>query len=606
MDTKLKSISRKKWVKCIAFALATVFITLAFMQLVYIKYINVDLESIIVREYRESKSFAYEVNKAISTTYKILESNTIVEPGEINYFYLIKDDERIFSNAPIYYRNFFERYKDTFFSYENGMSTIGKRINSDLIENPHGENDYTMYIAFPDTFMEEHQRLWNQARNISIPIILSVILCLVLSLLLLIYLGLVSGRKIGEAELYTSWMDNLYTEIILCGFIPMIIWILTLSKVLYYDTSVGYGLSDRQIFNMCLIGIVTVVITIISILAFLSIVRKVKGRNFYMHSIMSKIVPIITAYIKNLFDGNKFKNYPLTKRLHKRQVTFIILSAILVLFMLLCTLVPYLMILPIIIEAIIIYWYVKYNNETFDEINEGFNESIKEQMKAERMKINLITNVSHDLKTPLTSIISYVDLLSKEEDLSEAARDYVRILTEKSNRLKNILGDIFELAKSTSGDVNLEMEMLDLKKLIEQTLGDMQDDIEKSGFQIITKLPKDPIYIVSDGKRLYRVFQNIIDNALKYSLQGTRIFIEAGKKREDIFVILKNIAGYEMNFTAEEILQRFNRGDKSRNTDGSGLGLSIAESFTKVCGGDFKVDIDGDMFKVIISFKNAN
>jgi len=150
------------------------------------------------------------------------------------------------------------------------------------------------------------------------------------------------------------------------------------------------------------------------------------------------------------------------------------------------------------------------------------------------------------------------------------------------------------------------MEMLDLKKLIEQTLGDMQDDIEKSGFQIITKLPKDPIYIVSDGKRLYRVFQNIIDNALKYSLQGTRIFIEAGKKREDIFVILKNIAGYEMNFTAEEILQRFNRGDKSRNTDGSGLGLSIAESFTKVCGGDFKVDIDGDMFKVIISFKNAN
>jgi signal transduction histidine kinase len=141
-----------------------------------------------------------------------------------------------------------------------------------------------------------------------------------------------------------------------------------------------------------------------------------------------------------------------------------------------------------------------------------------------------------------------------------------------------------------------------MKRLIEQTLGDMEDDIEKSGLQIKTKFPEQPVNIEADGKKLYRVFQNIIGNALKYSLQGTRIYVEVEDDNGKAIATVKNTAGYEMNFTAEEILQRFNRGDESRTTEGSGLGLSIAESFTKVCGGDFQVEIDGDMFKVIISF----
>ena len=158
------------------------------------------------------------------------------------------------------------------------------------------------------------------------------------------------------------------------------------------------------------------------------------------------------------------------------------------------------------------------------------------------------------------------------------------------------------MAKSTSGDINLDLEKLDLKKLIEQTLGDMADEIDTSGLQIRTRLPEGPVYIKSDGKRLYRVFQNLIDNALKYSLKGTRVYIELEEVNGKAITVIKNIAGYEMDFTAEEILQRFSRGDKSRTTEGSGLGLSIAESFTKVCGGEFVVDIDGDLFKVIIKF----
>ena len=249
-----------------------------------------------------------------------------------------------------------------------------------------------------------------------------------------------------------------------------------------------------------------------------------------------------------------------------------------------------------------IYWYVKGNNKTFVDINKGFDDSMGEQMKAERMKIALVTNVSHDLKTPLTSMISYVDLLSKEEDLSPVAKDYVQILSDKTNRLKNIVADLFDLAKSTSGDISMEMETLDIKKLIEQTLGDMEDEVEKAGIPIKTNLPSDPVMIYSDGKKLYRVFQNVLDNALKYSLEGSRIYLELEEDGGDVVATVKNTASYEMNFTEEEILQRFSRGDKARSSEGSGLGLSIAESFTRVCGGKFKIVVDGDLFKVKISF----
>ena len=261
-----------------------------------------------------------------------------------------------------------------------------------------------------------------------------------------------------------------------------------------------------------------------------------------------------------------------------------------------------LMIFPPIAEVVLIYWYFKYNKETFEDINKGFDESIEEQMKAERLKVNLVTNVSHDLKTPLTSIISYLDLLSKE-DLSEVSKDYVNILIKKSEMLKNMVADLFDLAKSTSGDINLELESLDLKKLVEQTIADMDDNIVESKLQFKTTLPEEALMINSDGKKLYRVVQNLIDNALKYSLEGTRVFIDLTKEQNRAKLTIKNTASYEMNFSTEDILQRFYRGEESRTGEGSGLGLSIAESFTSVSGGTFDVEVDGDQFKVTLSFK---
>ena len=244
--------------------------------------------------------------------------------------------------------------------------------------------------------------------------------------------------------------------------------------------------------------------------------------------------------------------------------------------------------------------YLK-SSESLANISESYSKSVAEAVRAEHTKIELITNVSHDLKTPLTSIISYVDLLSREE-LTPQGREYVDVLQSKSERLKTIVADVFELARTASGDITVEHEKLDLTRLANQTLAEMQDRIESSGLGLKTEICDPPVEVISDGKRLYRVLQNLLDNALKYSLSGTRIYFSLEKSAGSAVLIIRNIAGYEMDFTADEILERFARGDKSRSSEGTGLGLSIAQAFTQACGGDFRLDIDGDMFKVTLTF----
>lgn len=245
--------------------------------------------------------------------------------------------------------------------------------------------------------------------------------------------------------------------------------------------------------------------------------------------------------------------------------------------------------------------YYEYSHK-LNNIGEGLEKALETQMKGERMKIDLITNVSHDLKTPLTSIIGYVDLLSRDETLSKEAKDYVAILIKKTERLKDIISDLFELAKSTSGDVKVDMEEMDMKRLVEQTLGDMADQIEEAGFGIRYQCHATHTKFMGDGNRMYRVVQNVIENALKYSLKGTRIFINITEEAGKIILKVTNTASYEMDFTEEEIMERFARAEKSRTSDGNGLGLSIADSFTKNCGGQFRIKIDGDQFIVIIQF----
>lgn len=241
-----------------------------------------------------------------------------------------------------------------------------------------------------------------------------------------------------------------------------------------------------------------------------------------------------------------------------------------------------------------------YNDSVMlTQISEKVKNSVEEQIKSERMKIELVANVSHDLKTPLTSIISYIDLLKKLE-LDDEASSYVQILDKKSQKLKGIVADVFSLAKATSGiDVNLVK--LDFVMLFNQALADADDKLRASGKTIKTDIYETSAMVMADGDKLYRVFQNLVDNALNYSLEGSRIFLEIRRTGDCIRFVSKNISSYPIEFTADEIVERFVRGDKSRTDGGSGLGLSIAKSFTEACGGEFIIELDGDMFKTIVS-----
>lgn len=244
-------------------------------------------------------------------------------------------------------------------------------------------------------------------------------------------------------------------------------------------------------------------------------------------------------------------------------------------------------------------------SENLEGIRDGMEQAICERVKSEQMKVELVTNVSHDIKTPLTSIISYVQFLKQEEDLPEHVKDYIHILDEKAERLNHMVQDVFAVSKAAAGQLPVEIETLDFAKLLRQTLADMEEKIRQSAVRLVAELPGEPVLIEADGKRMYRVYQNLIDNALKYSLEGSRVFVTLKTENGRAVSNIKNISKEELRAT-EMLTERFVRGDASRTDGGSGLGLSIAKTFTEACGGDFAIAVDADLFVVAVTFREVS
>lgn len=240
--------------------------------------------------------------------------------------------------------------------------------------------------------------------------------------------------------------------------------------------------------------------------------------------------------------------------------------------------------------------------DAVNNIGEGIRKAVKTSMKDEQLKTDLITNVSHDIKTPLTSIINYVDLLKRLKIEEEPARGYIEILDGKAQRLKQLTDDLVEASKISSGSIVLENEKLNLTELIHQGIGEYSEKLEESRLQVIFEQGDAPSYIYADSRRMWRVVENLFNNICKYALEGTRIYIDMAKQENRVEVSVKNISRQQMNIRPEELTERFIRGDSSRTTEGSGLGLSIAKSLVQVQGGSFEIYLDGDLFKVIISF----
>lgn len=244
----------------------------------------------------------------------------------------------------------------------------------------------------------------------------------------------------------------------------------------------------------------------------------------------------------------------------------------------------------------------KEQGEQINHISDGMTHAIEERMKSERFKTELITNVSHDIKTPLTSIINYVDLLEKEDLHNETAQEYLEVLERQSSRLKKLIEDLIEASKASTGNLPVHLERLEAGIFMTQTVGEFEEKTKAAGLDLVIEKPETPVYIMADSRHFWRVIDNLMNNICKYAQNGTRVYINLEVKEAQVSITFRNTSKYPLNISSDELMERFVRGDASRNTEGSGLGLSIANSLMDLMGGTFRLYVDGDLFKVVLGF----
>ena len=247
----------------------------------------------------------------------------------------------------------------------------------------------------------------------------------------------------------------------------------------------------------------------------------------------------------------------------------------------------------------------KEQGEQINHISDGITHAIEERMKSERFKTELITNVSHDIKTPLTSIINYVDLLEKEELHNETAQEYLEVLERQSSRLKKLIEDLIEASKASTGNLPVHLERLEAGIFMTQTVGEFEEKTKAAGLDLVIEKPETPVYIMADSRHFWRVIDNLMNNICKYAQSGTRVYINLEVKEAQVSITFRNTSKYPLNISSDELMERFVRGDASRNTEGSGLGLSIANSLMDLMGGTFRLYVDGDLFKVVLGFAES-
>ena len=568
--------------------------------------------------------------------------------------YYIKWNERVFTNCGANSPE--ELNRDGFYSYvmrpgkgdihlERETSFSDNRYLSHYMLNEVARFDeqdaIEIAVTINEGYLTECDDDWHRQESLINDLINEVLFFVIVALLMFIYLICVCGKN-KDGEIVPMWIDNIWLEVHLAAMCIIGFGALCIIAILMDDVFTGHF--PEKIFNIIQFFAVTIASSAI-LTSFLSIIRNIKRKNFIASSITMRVIRWCwRIFVKVLvWIRNRFVDYRsvISKTMHKKTGTLLIGSlfiytAIIGLFgIFACEFATMWIFIGFLLFCAASYMLAhrakdvdeikkgvseirNYNTSyqipelkcddlkelasNINEIGNSIDESVTAKMKAERMKTELITNVSHDLKTPLTSIISYTELLSKVDGLPEEAQDYVKVIAKKSDRLKTLTQDLFDISKAQSGNEEIVFEKLDAQLLINQAMAELESEIKDSEITFCIDAGKE-LFFSADGRKMSRVMSNLINNILKYSMKNTRAFISAKEKDGQIILELKNTSAYPLDFDAEEIMGRFVRGDESRTTEGSGLGLAIAKSYTELCNGTLEIVLDGDLFKAIVKFR---
>lgn len=569
-------------------------------------------------------------NNGLFKTYDEYKANLEkMKSGEDNKYLIVRSKLADFETNMDISANEWHSVIKPYLSSENADCIFAASINTDF---PIQDNFYTDKQAY-----DAYAPYLKQAAFGSV-------FCTIVFLLILIWLTVIAGKKEDSEELHLTAFDRWKTEvgavfIIVIWIFPVFLIMSTWGNIFtsgvsyvvkgYYtmDYTGAYSGSYLNISDLAAAGIIAVYTAACFLVGYLSLIRRIKAKTLWKNSLLRDILLFFKEFWEN--------------RNSIVKVIFIAAAFILLaLFIIAINDGIVSVLLIFIFEGAAAFYIVVKNTIAKSRLRKGIQEiasgnvdyqipleglrgenlhtakmmnnigsglqcAVEEGMKSERLKTDLITNVSHDIKTPLTSIINYVDLLKRENFDDPKIQGYLDILEEKAQRLKTLTEDVVEASKVSSGNIVLELMDVDLVELINQTAGEFAEKFEKKELKMIQNLTEEPAIIHVDGRRIWRVLENIYNNAAKYAMSGTRVYADLWVDEGKVSFSLKNISESALNISADELSERFIRGDISRSTEGSGLGLSIAKSLTEMQGGEFKLYLDGDLFKVTIVFSRV-
>ncbi len=563
-------------------------------------------------EYRRlfQEQYADELNskkeesmrQQVRVFYRLL--NTLETSEGIVYY--ASDGKHVFSNSELNKKEQFTSFDAymLFGNYQQKLYPQEMKENKYLdyitqeVENLNQQTD-VIYVAYKESYLQQKVQEWEENKVVAKRYLNEFIVYLAGFIVSFAYLIMVIGKtSFKEKEIHFHVLDKLYNDvnIVIVGCL-IAMWVAMTVEVL------------REMYIL-----LTVPIFIIVLLLILSLVKHVKNRSLLQHTLIYQILKKIFMMIKHVFDNGSMAvkivllviGYP------------VVVAATFFMFPITLGLAAWFAMKKVksfnrIKEGVEQIKNGDFHHrievdgkgefsrlaENINSITDGLKKSVDNEIKSERLKTELITNVSHDIRTPLTSIITYVDLLKIEKD-PQLIAEYIDVLDQKSKRLKHLTDDLFEAAKASSGSMPVQLERIDIVSLLKQGIGEMGEKIEASSLNFKLAHPTEKVYVKADGKLLWRSIENLFSNIFKYALPASRVYIDVEDLGNELLVTFKNISAYELNISVDELMERFTRGDESRSSQGSGLGLSIAESLIHIQHGKFLVQVDGDLFKAMI------